>query len=834
MKNQIRKTGIDRFLIAIFSLSMLVFILFCCLPAQARTIALVYDDSGSMEKKDRWVYANYAAQSLTALLRQDDRFYAVRMKDPRHAIEMDIKSKKHKSLNRIRKNWEHGGGTPYKAVITAAQKIQDNIKIKRSLKKTEQNWLIILTDGEFFQKGKSKESKVRKHARQFFKNTKGEAQVVFVLIGKDADERAPEIWKDVAPTQVNISSVSPQNLVLEMRKVAAMITGRDKLDIQFISKDNKVQFESWFPIRRLTVFEQTSGKRALNLEQIKMADKTIKTKTEEYFVESREGKRTNLSKGRLSAKITHIRSKSILPAGKYELLFNKNIESRSLQLHLEAAIDFRVFLYNRRGQQLTPSKNVYQLCQNARFQARIEFLQAGTKNRLNINPQIAKSLKVSGKLGAKNVVFKFDSGSDSYLSPMLKVPSGKNSLSVEAKYPGYFHLKSDTYTIKGISCASFKVQASSKANQFVVPYTFSNSKTPVPIAESSFFVIKGNKRLTDSLDITFSVPDIPQGLVIQTRGKNISRENPKVQFSSLRLDEKLAVNILRNRSFQAEKPKKIKFTVSSSDPDIHWKKDEITFVIKPQPRDIRLQPVKSDWNIEVDRLEEAQPIEVKVLQANGKPISSAEFRQWELGKEDPSRLSIKMYKDEDQGVFYIKPEPFLCSVCLTGTGKKKVSLIGNSPFPLEKYSTTLNLNIENISWWKKCRIFIAFIFLFLFCAVWLIGILKKPRFDKGSVITFQRVQANHIRSRPQTERLPGNLIARYLMPFSPEKKQVGNFRFKADKSKRAILIGKDQEKDDVVIDGLLQDRPWKRDLRLRKNTTLEERTPNWTNLYTYK
>ena len=42
--------------------------------AKERVVSLVYDDSGSMRNNDRWKYANYALQSLVALLDEKINF----------------------------------------------------------------------------------------------------------------------------------------------------------------------------------------------------------------------------------------------------------------------------------------------------------------------------------------------------------------------------------------------------------------------------------------------------------------------------------------------------------------------------------------------------------------------------------------------------------------------------------------------------------------------------------------------------------------------------------------------------------------------------------------
>ena len=46
--------------------------------AAKKIISVVYDDSGSMEG-DKWVYASYAMQALTALLNTQDELYLTYM-----------------------------------------------------------------------------------------------------------------------------------------------------------------------------------------------------------------------------------------------------------------------------------------------------------------------------------------------------------------------------------------------------------------------------------------------------------------------------------------------------------------------------------------------------------------------------------------------------------------------------------------------------------------------------------------------------------------------------------------------------------------------------------
>ncbi len=101
------------------------------------------------------------------------------------------------------------------------------------------------------------------------------------------------------------------------------------------------------------------------------------------------------------------------------------------------------------------------------------------------------------------------------------------------------------------------------------------------------------------------------------------------------------------------------------------------------------------------------------------------------------------------------------------------------------------------------------------------------------MITYQRKQS-HIESRPVTESLPGNWFSRWLIPYIPEKKSIRKITFTPGNTSGSVTVTKDQERDNVTVDGSPQDRPWRHDLKLGRNSTLEEEFGNQTERYTYK
>lgn len=84
----------------------------------------VYDDSGSMRNNDRWKYANYALQSLVALLDEKDKFSYVPMSKPNDPLNISLaKDKRQMEIEGIGA-WKTYLNTPFSAVETAMQSIK--------------------------------------------------------------------------------------------------------------------------------------------------------------------------------------------------------------------------------------------------------------------------------------------------------------------------------------------------------------------------------------------------------------------------------------------------------------------------------------------------------------------------------------------------------------------------------------------------------------------------------------------------------------------------------------------------------------------------------------
>ena len=116
-----------------------------------KVVSVVYDDSTSMRAfggklLDNWATANYAMQSLTALLGTRDELYITKMSEYTQSKEVDLSDKSH-AINEIRNNVEWADGTYLEAVVVAMNKLK--LQAKEETDENTQYWLVVITDGAF-------------------------------------------------------------------------------------------------------------------------------------------------------------------------------------------------------------------------------------------------------------------------------------------------------------------------------------------------------------------------------------------------------------------------------------------------------------------------------------------------------------------------------------------------------------------------------------------------------------------------------------------------------------------------------------------------------------
>ena len=311
--------------------------------AKERVVSLVYDDSGSMRNNDRWKYANYALQSLVALLDEKDKFSYVPMSKPNDPLNISLtKDKRQTEIEGIGA-WKTYLNTPFSAVETAMQ----SIKKEADIDGKREFWLIVLTDGAFNDLEKDKvggKEQITQKLAQFKKEMdvkKISLHPVLITMEEDLGQQEKaqlntfkEIWKKEI-NGVTMPSSGEDGIVKSVNQVAALVANRDPFSsVESIVKTKvvgkKVEITTPFPLKRMTLVRQSPS---LSNYQVTQISKPLQLQSSFSIHAPGEAK--------LFGNIVHIstENKEVIKPGTYTIEVDRDIEKEGLQVLVEPALN---------------------------------------------------------------------------------------------------------------------------------------------------------------------------------------------------------------------------------------------------------------------------------------------------------------------------------------------------------------------------------------------------------------------------------------------------------------------------------------------------------------
>ncbi|MDA1527346.1 VWA domain-containing protein [Bacillus cereus group sp. TH260-2LC] len=332
--------------------------------AKERVVSLVYDDSGSMRNNDRWKYANYALQSLVALLDEKDTFSYVPMSKPNDPLNISLtKDKRQTEIEGIGA-WKTYLNTPFSAVETAMQstKKEADIDGKREF------WLIVLTDGAFNDLEKDKiggKEQILQKLAQFKKEMDAKKISLHpILITMEEDlgqqEKAQlntfkEIWKKEI-NGVTMPSSGEDGIVKSVNQVAALVANRDPFSsVESIVKTKvvgkKVEITTPFPLKRMTLVRQSPSLPDYQVTQI---SKPLQLQSSFSIHAPGEAK--------LFGNIVHISTENeeVIKPGTYTIEVDRDIEKEGLQVLVEPALNYTVSTYDKEDKDRKNVEEMYE------------------------------------------------------------------------------------------------------------------------------------------------------------------------------------------------------------------------------------------------------------------------------------------------------------------------------------------------------------------------------------------------------------------------------------------------------------------------------------------
>jgi hypothetical protein len=411
----------------------------------ARSVALVYDDSGSMRDEERWLYANYALETLLALLGREDRLHLVAMSAPGRAELLADAAARRRAIERLKRARPPAKGTPtpYRAVRTAMDALRREASGER--------WLVVITDGVF---DAAADGAGREGEFLAFVAETG-AHPVVLLIGEGADRSLAEAWRRQGQAAL-FQATDSAGIVDRVRDVATLLNARQQQPaaLDAAQDGNAIRLSPRFPLRRLTVLSQGDGRGRVPARLTGVAVESAAVEREQFEIAMVQAPKQG---GRSEGVVSHVLPRpagTVIPEGRdrLRLFFDAPVDRAELRVYPEVAARLEVELRDGRGRRLDGGAGSdIRVCagQPVRVVARLttddgRALAEGRPDRgdfaaafqLDDGPPRPMALDAPGR----------------EFTGQLQASPGSASLSVAASFPGYFDFRSRVFRIAAETC----------------------------------------------------------------------------------------------------------------------------------------------------------------------------------------------------------------------------------------------------------------------------------------------------------------------------------------------------------------------------------------------
>lgn len=422
---------------------VILFLAYLTTISFSKNIFVVYDDSKSMNKDNRSVYANYAMQTLISLLEPEDNLVITKMSDVdnqfRNKLVIDLKDIPTEIEYFREKINPKSNVTPYKSVESMIDYI-GKMDIEN-----DTNWLIVISDG-YFEDGKDIPDleNIREKIKIVVNNKK--IKPIFLLIGSNENElntyesqKGIEIWKEIfgrGEYPKIYKSIGKKDIVDKMNEIAQLLTNKSTpTEKNYKIEGNKIVFSPLFPLNKIILLDQDGG-RENKISKITVGDNEL----ENVKIYSPKKSVKNLN---LSGNIIHIDSQNndLLNKGQLIIEFKDKVPE-NIQLYPEVAGRFIVTLYDEEGNEIKDRFNSIEEGTEVKVVGKIENIK--TKEPL----EYIDGTIVVINYGGEKIQLNYNEKTHNYEAKLV-VLKDKKSIDAIAEYEGYFYYQSDIYIIEG-------------------------------------------------------------------------------------------------------------------------------------------------------------------------------------------------------------------------------------------------------------------------------------------------------------------------------------------------------------------------------------------------
>lgn len=222
------------------------------------------------------------------------------------------------------------------------------------------------------------------------------------------------------------------------------------------------------------------------------------------------------------------------------------------------------------------------------------------------------------------------------------------------------------------------------------------------------------------------------------------------------------------------------------------------------PRSLSTRPTEP-WEAVVTDIPETDPQSI-VPRASGTPVSASEFNNWTLSIVDrPPNLNLEVQRDSAQAMWQMKPAWTWGWPQLTPTGSFSATVELQSPRPNEPpIQETISFTVRPAPFWVLWGTIILFLLGMLLLGIYVWGIWTKPRFPSNANVVYRDADIDHKRRY----RLPTSFWSRWLIPFVPEKNDVGDRRYSIQLTATSlgsqVLFPAEQQQEGMSVPGKLR------------------------------
>lgn len=395
-----------------------------------KIVSVVYDDSASMSG-DKWAYANYAMQTFCGMMNSEDQLFITYMSGVEwnpvfRPYVADLSSEGiQNSVNSIRDHSD-SGSTPYTAVETAMKKLE---KTKDSNPNT-QYWLVVITDGSFNEMGGMFEDQavnmLDKELSDFTKKTMPNGtnpQITYLGIGDFLVMPTEKTGKGIFTYRAADSA----GIITTMSEMADRISGRTRLSSSDITQvdDKTIRVESSVPLLNIVMLLQQNDAKPI---------KTMVNREQTVDV-SREVKVSYPSYDELQGGIFMIGdSTKTMPAGTYEITFDKKVNADALVMLFEPALEIRMRVFVN-GREITDYSELDDLSEGDEITISCKIYEMGTDNEIDsslLPPNTSYHISI-----AEDGTIKAESNDSSMTIDKYKLNKNDTELAAEISIPGF-------------------------------------------------------------------------------------------------------------------------------------------------------------------------------------------------------------------------------------------------------------------------------------------------------------------------------------------------------------------------------------------------------------